>query len=268
MLGPALFLAVAGLWELSRRASVRIVALSCIGALLILLAMHGKGYYLLPVYPVMFGAGAGWVERVSDYLAHNRGRAVVRVVVAIVIVAYGAFVLPFGLPVLQPETMARYATMGPGGMVTTNTGQTLQLPQDYADMLGWRERVQAVAHVYDSLPPDMRAKAVIAAENYGQAGAIDYYGPAMGLPHAICTCGSYWFFGPGALPGEVLVTIGIDESDLRTLYGNVQPAGRIDLPWSVPEERDAPLYVATEPAMTLQQFWPREDPRAEGGEGE
>ena len=268
MLGPAVFIAVVGLLELLRRAPFRVVALTCIGALLLLLAMHGKGYYLLPVYPVLFGAGAEWVERVSDYLAHNRGRAVVRTVVAIVIVAYGAFVLPFGLPVLQPETMARYATMGPGGMVTTNMGQTLQLPQDYADMLGWRERVQAVAHVYDSLPPDVRAKAVIAAENYGQAGAIDYYGPAIGLPHAICTCGTYWFFGPGTLPGEVLVTIGIDESDLRTLYGNVQPAGRIDLPWSVPEERDAPLNVATEPAMTLQQFWPREDPRAEGGEGE
>ena len=268
MLGPAVFIAVAGLWELLHRAPFRVVALSCIGALLLLLAMHGKGYYLLPVYPVLFGAGAEWVERVSDYLAHNRGRAVVRTVVAIVIVAYGAFVLPFGLPVLQPETMARYATMGPGGMVTTNTGQTLQLPQDYADMLGWRQRVQAVARVYDSLPPDVRAKAVVAAENYGQAGAIDYYGPAMALPHAICTCGTYWFFGPGTLPGEVLVTIGIEESDLRTLYGNVQPAGRIDLPWSVPEERDAPLYVATEPAMTLQQFWPREDPRAEGGKGE
>ncbi len=268
MLGPALFLAMAGLWELLKRASSRMVALSCIGALAILLAMHGKGYYLLPVYPVLFGAGAEWAERVSDYLAHSRGRAMVRAGVAVVIAGYGVFALPFGLPVLPPETMARYATMGPGGMVTTNTGQTLQLPQDYADMLGWRERVEAVAHVYDSLPPDQRAKTVIATDNYGQAGAIDYYGPAMGLPHAICTCGTYWFFGPGTLPGEVAVTVGLDESDVRKFYGKVQPAGRIDLPWSVPEERNAPLYVATEPAMTLQQFWPSQDPRVLGAEGE
>ncbi len=268
MLGPALFLAMAGLWELLKRASSRMVALSCIGALAILLAMHGKGYYLLPVYPVLFGAGAEWTERVSDYLAHSRGRAMVRAGVAVVSAGYGVFALPFGLPVLPPETMARYATMGPGGMVTTNTGQTLQLPQDYADMLGWRERVEAVAHVYDSLPPDQRAKTVIATDNYGQAGAIDYYGPAMGLPHAICTCGTYWFFGPGTLPGEVAVTVGLDESDVRKFYGKVQPAGRIDLPWSVPEERNAPLYVATEPAMTLQQFWPSQDPRVLGAEGE
>ncbi|HET7552748.1 MAG TPA: glycosyltransferase family 39 protein [Gemmatimonadaceae bacterium] len=268
MLGPALFLAIAGLWELLKRAPFRMVALTCIGALAILVAMHGKGYYLLPVYPVLFGAGAEWAERVSDYLAHSRGRAIVRAAIAVVIVGYGVFALPFGLPVLQPETMARYATMGPGGMVTTNTGQALQLPQDYADMLGWRERVEAVARVYDSLPPEQRAKTVIATDNYGQAGAVDYYGPTMGLPHAICTCGTYWFFGPGTLPGEVVVTLGLDESDVRTLYGNVQPAGRIDLPWSVPEERNDSLYVGTDPAMTLQQFWPSEDPRAKGSEGE
>ncbi|HET7620618.1 MAG TPA: glycosyltransferase family 39 protein [Gemmatimonadaceae bacterium] len=266
MLGPSFFFAVAGLWELARRAPFRVVALSCTGALLILLAMHGKGYYLLPVYPVLLGAGAEWAERVSDYLAHDRGRVVVRAGIVVAIAVNGAFALPFGLPVLAPEKMARYASFGPGGAVTTNTGQTLQLPQDYADMLGWPERVRAVARVYDSLPPEQRARAVIAAENYGEAGAIDYYGPALGLPHAICTCGTYWFFGPGRLPGEVLVSIGIDESDLRAFYGNVQPAGRIDLPWSVPEERNAPLYVATEPVMTLQQLWPREDPRRAGEE--
>jgi hypothetical protein len=64
----------------------------------------------------------------------------------------------------------------------------------------------------------------------------------------------------------VLVTIGIDESDLRKVYGNVQPAGRITGRWAVPEEQDVPLFVATEPAMTLQQLWPREDPRV-GDEG-
>ena len=267
MLGPSAFLALAGLWELLHRARFRMVAVSCLGALVILLVLHGKAYYLLPVYPLLFGSGAEWAERVSDYLAHRRGRSSVRALIAVVILAYGAFALPFGLPVLAPEVMARYATLGPGGMVTTNTGQTLQLPQDYADMLGWPERVEAVAHVYNSLPPDARVKAVIAADNYGEAGAVDYYGPAMRLPHAICTCGSYWFFGAGKLPGEVLVTIGIDESDLRKFYGNVQPAGRIDGKWAVPEERDAPLYVATEPVMTLQQLWPREDPRA-GEEGQ
>lgn len=266
MLGPAILLAIAGVWELLRRAQFRLVALSCIGALVILLVAHGKGYYLLPIYPVLLGAGGTWAERVSDYLAHARGRAIVRASIAMVIAAFGVFALPFGLPVLPPESMARYATLGPGGAVTSNTGRPLELPQDYADMLGWRERAEAVARAYDSLPPAVKARTVIAAENYGQAGAIDYYGPAMGLPHAICTCGSYWFFGPGQLPGDIALTYGVDESDLRKVFRNVQPVGRVDLPWSVPYERNAPLYVGTEPVMTLQQLWELEDPRRGGDE--
>jgi hypothetical protein len=133
-------------------------------------------------------------------------------------------------------------------------------------MLGWRERVEAVAHVFDSLPPEVRARTVIATENYGEAGAIDYYGPALGLPHAICSCGSYWFFGPGARPGDVVLTYGVDESDLRRVFGKVEQVGRVDLPWSVPEERDAPILVGTEPVMPLGEVWKLEDPRKRGGE--
>ncbi len=261
MLGPAVLLAVAGVWELLRRAKLRVVALSCIGVLVLLLVLRGKGYYLLPVYPVLLGAGAAWAERVSDYLAHPRGRAIVRLLVVATVVAYGALAFPFGLPVLAPEKMARYASGGPGDAVRSNMGKRLELPQDYADMLGWRERVEAVAHVYDSLPPELRARVVLGADNYGEAGAIDYYGAAMGLPRAICGCGSYWYFGPGERPGDVVLVYGMDESDLRRFYRDVQVVGRVDLPWSVPEERDAAILLGTEPVMTLQELWGRLAPR-------
>lgn len=270
MLGLAALLAVAGVWELLRRPPFRIVALACVGALLILLALHGKAYYLLPVYPALVGAGAAWLERATAGLAGRRGRApeiAARATVVAAIVIYGALALPYGLPVLPPEVMARYASHGTRHGVSTNTGQVLQLPQDYADMLHWRQRVAAVARVYDSLSPDERRRAVIGADNYGEAGAIDYYGPRLGLPHAVCGCGSYWFFGPGEKPGEVLVTIGVAERDLRQWYRDVRPAGRLVDPWAVPEERDVPLFVATDPVITLQQLWPRLDPRLQDAGG-
>ncbi|HEX6533395.1 MAG TPA: glycosyltransferase family 39 protein [Gemmatimonadaceae bacterium] len=263
MLGPALLVALAGVWELLRRPPLRIVAASCLGALAILLALHGKAYYLLPVYPALLGAGAAYTERASATLARGRTSAVVaaRGAVVVAVVAYGAISLPFGLPVLPPAQMARYAALGSDRYVTTNTGRVLRLPQDYADMLHWRERVAAVARVYESLPPAERRRAVIAADNYGEAGAIDYYGPSMGLPHAICGCGTYWFFGPGDKPGDVLLSVGIDEHDLRRFYRSVRPAGRIVDPWTVPEEQDIRLYVATRPTTTLQRIWPSLDPR-------
>lgn len=263
MMGLGALIAIAGVWALWRERALRVVALSCLIALAILLILHGKGYYLLPVYPATIGAGAAWVERVTSALTGGGEWAAlaVRGVLIVLLVGYGGVALPFGLPVLPPNAMARYAAPGSKGFVTTNTDQVLALPQDYADMLHWRERVAAVARVYDSLPPLERRQAVIAATNYGEAGAIDYYGPAMGLPHAVCACGSYWFFGPGSKSGAVLVTIGVAAQDLRRLYRSVQPAGRLVDPWAVPEERDVPLFVATDPVATLQAVWPGLDPR-------
>jgi len=264
MLGFGAGLALAGLWAYWRDARTRVIAASCLVALGIILWFHGKSYFLLPVYPALVGAGAAWAERATASSARSMwSRSALRVTAVVMVIGYGALALPFGLPVLPPAAMARYAARGPAGTVTTNTDRVLRLPQDYADMLHWRERVAAVARVYDSLPPGERADAVIGATNYGEAGAIDYYGPSLGLPNAVCGCGTYWFFGPGGKPGTVLVTIGVSEAGLRRFYAEVTPAGRLVDTLAVPEEQDAPLFVSTRPMMTLQAIWPKLDPRLE-----
>jgi hypothetical protein len=153
--------------------------------------------------------------------------------------------------------MAAYtARIGASGANRNNTGGMERLPQDYADMLGWPEQVAAVARVYRALPPEKRARAVVLAGNYGEAGAVDFHGPALGLPRAVSPAGSYWFFGPGALPGEVVVAVGVPEAELRRVFRTVAPAGRVAHPWAVAEERDLTLYVAEDPARTLQEVWP------------
>jgi hypothetical protein len=75
-------------------------------------------------------------------------------------------------------------------------------------MLGWERQVAAVAGVYHGLSNEERRQAVIVAGNYGEAGAIDFFGPRLGLPPAVSPAGSYWFFGPGTRPGAVVVAIG------------------------------------------------------------
>ena len=97
----------------------------------------------------------------------------------------------------RPRWRATPGRIGVEAAVRTNTGEPGTLPQDYADMLGWEEQVAAVARVYHALPADQRARAVIVAGNYGEAGALDFYGPRYGLPPVVSAAGSYWFFGPG-----------------------------------------------------------------------
>lgn len=255
LMGPAVLLALAGvayLLQADRAWPYRAVGWSCLVSFLVLLALQGKAYYVGPVYPALFAAGATALEALPGVAG-----SVLRPLSAVLVAAFGVLVLPFGLPVVPPPQMARYAAaLGITSAVTTNRGEVLPLPQDYADMLGWEEQVAAVARVYHALPPEQRARAVVLASNYGEAGAIDFYGPRHGLPQAVCACGSYWFFGPGTEPGEVAVSLGSPAEDLVPFYRSVHLAATVDPEWVVPEERNNPVVVAEGPYRTLQQVWP------------
>ncbi len=255
LLGPAVLLAVAGLGYLLRSSSMRpyrVVGWSCAVAFLILLLLRGKPYYIGPIYPALFAAGAVALQAAPARFGRRLYPAAL-----LLLVGFGALTLPFGLPVVPPEPMARYAAaLGITSAVTTNHGAVLPLPQDYADMLGWEEQVAAVAGVYHALPPERRAQAVVLANNYGEAGALDFYGPRYGLPRAVSAAGSYWFFGPGEKPGEVAVGLGLSPDDLAPFFRSVRVVARVDHPWVVPEQRHNPITVVQSPYRSVQAVWP------------
>ena len=87
-------------------------------------------------------------------------------------------------------------------------------------------------------------------------GAIDFYGPRFGLPHAYAPVGSFWFWGPPEKPGRVVLKVGGDEADLTPFCRSVERAARIDEPWLVPEERDLTIWICRDPYRTLQEIWP------------
>jgi hypothetical protein len=97
---------------------------------------------------------------------------------------------------------------------------------------------------------------VLIGENYGEAGAIDFYGQRLGLPPAVSAAGSYWFFGPGDKPGNVVITLGVSREDLEKFCGTATAAGRITNDWTVEEEQDVSVYVCEHPNVTLQALWP------------
>ncbi|HYH82784.1 MAG TPA: glycosyltransferase family 39 protein [Longimicrobium sp.] len=256
MNGAAILLALAGVWTLlvGRARTFRVAGWACVLPVLLLMVLHGKDYYAGPVYPTLIGAGAAALGAVRiRFLA-----PALRWGAVAAMLAGGLFLLPLGVPILPPVQMAAYTKAAGLEMANRNNrGEMERLPQDYADMLPWEDEVAQVARVYRKLPPEKRAQAVIFAGNYGQAGAIDFYGPRHGLPPAVSDAGTYWFFGPGRLPGRVLITIGKPDEDLRPFYATVTRHGWIDNPWWVSEERDNTIYVSEGPKTTLQALWPR-----------
>jgi hypothetical protein len=257
MIGPFAFVVgVLGAWALIASKGLRgfsVVGWACVGSFIILLILHGKPYYIGPIYPTLFAAGGAWLEG----LRRTTATTVVKGGLIAGMVATGLIGLPIGVPLLSPEATAKWAVrIGASGALRTNRGVMDRLPQDFADMLGWPEQAGMLARVLATLTPEERREAVIFGSNYGEAGAAEFYRERFGLPPVVSAAGSFWFFGPGERPGNVIVTIGEDSADVAKAYDDVRPVGRILSPWSVEEERDVQIIVGRRPKQTLQQLWP------------
>jgi hypothetical protein len=258
LFGPAPFLlggiGLAGLLGAHAFRRERVVGWICLWALVLLVAMRGKPYYAGPLYPTLIATGAVLL----DGLAQTRRTTVVRWSAVGVVALWGGVMLPLGLPILPPERMEQYlAVLRLDRARTTNVGDVERLPQDYADMVGWRGLVAAVAEVYHGLPVAERERAAILASNYGEAGAVDFHGPRLGLPRAVAYVGTYWFFGPGPRPGDPTVLVGFPREDVEDGFATLDSAGSWTHPFMVAEQRDLTLFVGRGPRETLQQIWPR-----------
>jgi dolichyl-phosphate-mannose-protein mannosyltransferase len=228
-------------------------------AYLIVLAVFmlfgGKSYYALPVYPLLMAAGGVAFEEFSE----GSARRWLRIAFPALLIVGGMIALPFGVPVLPVETFLRYSQMLPYSSVvkTERDAVYAQLPQLYADMFGWDTTAGTVAQVYRNLPAADRADCAILGGNYGEAGAIDYYGPALGLPHALSGHNSYFFWGPRGYSGACVIIFGERSEEFIKLFGDVQLAATITSPHAMPNEQSVPVYVCRKPIAPLAVLWPR-----------
>ncbi|MEO5798057.1 MAG: glycosyltransferase family 39 protein, partial [Gemmatimonadales bacterium] len=253
--GPMMWLGLVGMVALFQAPQLRpwrLVAVAALTTALLLLVLHGKAYYLGPIWPALAAAGAVWVEP----LAHRPRRWLVSAIAAVTAIFGVSLALPIGLPILPKIAMAEYASRtGITSTVRTNLGEVAPLPQDFADMLGWQTFAENVIDVWDSLPASERATAVLVATNYGRAGALDWYGPRFGLPPAICPCGSYWFWGHGDRAGAVTVIAGGDSTQLAPLFQELHAARVIEDAWRVKEEQRVTIWIGRGPKLTLAKLW-------------
>lgn len=252
LLGAAAPLWLLGFGTLLLAPSLRRFRSLGVAALLIfvlLLVGGGKPYYFGPVLPLLVAAATlslvRWLGR--------PGRSWALVTLILVFILGNLPLYPLGTPILPPAEMVRYeARLGLGGH-RTNAGGELPLPEDYADMTGWREQVEGVAAVYRSLPPADRDRAAILATNYGRAGALALYGREYGLPYPIARNGDFWFWGTGGKTGEVVIVIGEDRASLERYFGEVTEAARVRNRWGVSYEQDVPIWVCRRPVMDLEE---------------
>jgi hypothetical protein len=209
------------------------------------LIAHGKDYYSAPAYAVVLAAGAVAAERFLAaplFDARLRLRAVLRPLAFAWLLAGVLLILPVILPVLPIDGFLKFQERFPIQSARTERSQIgAALPQYYADEFNWQEMVQAVARVYQTLTPEEQAKTAIFTENYGEAAAIDFFGPRYGLPKAISGHQSYFFWGPRNYTGEIVIRVGAPIDDVKPGYENVAVAATIENPYA--------LYYETRPIL-------------------
>jgi 4-amino-4-deoxy-L-arabinose transferase-like glycosyltransferase len=247
---------LAGLWYFLRSSEgkpFRFLGWTYLFLLLEFLVFRGRIYYLAPIYPMLFAAGAVAIE---SWIEH-RGTSWVKPAILAPLIVGGLVAAPLALPVLPLGAAVAYANFWDVQRVQVEKEPSGKLPQLYADMMGWPEQVEVVAGVFHSLSADDQPKAAILAKNYGQAGAIDYFGSSYGLPSAISGHNTYYLWGPRQYTGDVVVTVGFSIEQLQPLFNQIDLAATIRNDYAIPEENNSPVYICRQPKMTLQKAWPR-----------
>jgi hypothetical protein len=201
---------------------------------------QGRAYYLAPAYPVLFAGGSVVVER---WLAGRRAG----------LARAGRSVVGIGLVLAWAVGAALSLPIAPVNSGLWNV--TSSVNDNFAEEIGWPDLVQTVASIYARLPAGSTA---ILAGNYGEAGAIDLYGPAYGLPRAISGVDSYWYRGYPDPPPEMVIVLGYAPTELATLFGACELAGQVTNPYGVKNEETArpQIFVCRDPRQPWPTLWP------------
>jgi hypothetical protein len=215
--------------------------------------LHAKMYYLAPVYPTMFAAGAVWLEGATQRKAWIWAKPMF----ALGVIAISGIYVPTILPILSMPNFLAYERRMRIEQEKFENQQQGVLPQLYADMFGWPEMAQTVAAYFHTLSPEEQRRTAIFANNYGDAGAIDFFGPKYGLPKSIGGHQNYWIWGARQYTGESLIVLGErQERNMQTKCESYSIIGSAKYPLSRPDEW-LPIYHCRGFKGGVQAAWPK-----------
>jgi hypothetical protein len=231
----------------------RVLGLTFAVFFLLMEVAHAKNYYVFPIYPMLLAGGAVVIER---WLANRsfRVRTTARVAVIAIIVLAALPAIPLVTWMLPPERLLAYQTAIGFKPAKAEVHHESLLPQPVADQFGWPEMAREVANVYNSLSPEDRAQTGIWAGNYGEAGAINQFGPQYGLPRAYSRHQNHWYWGPPPQVYKNLIVIQWSLGDVRDNCTTFQPFEHYNR-FGMGEENQ-PMYLCRGVEFDIQKIWP------------
>jgi 4-amino-4-deoxy-L-arabinose transferase-like glycosyltransferase len=216
-------------------------------SLAILLLAKGRAYYLAAAYPMMYAAGAVWMEGALTRLAARFGnvaRVSARTALWIILGAGGVLVGSVTLPIAPPDSAW--------------TARAMKVNEDFREQIGWPELVETVAKLRDRLPAEDQAHLGILAANYGEAGALALYGPQYGLPRVISGVNSFWARGYGDPPPQTLIVLGENPESLGRWFESCQVVAQNKNRYGIVNEESRyhrDIYLCRKLRQPWPEFW-------------
>ncbi|HVU74033.1 MAG TPA: glycosyltransferase family 39 protein [Mycobacteriales bacterium] len=229
-------IAVAGLVRRLRAPQLRTwraLGVAWIVLAVVFLVTGGKPYYLGNMLPFLVACGAPPAHAWAQRSRRRTGLLIASFVLAAPSFAITLPLVPVGALHRTPIVAANY---------------------DAGEMVGWPAMTRQIAKVYATVPD--HAGVAIVASNYGEAGAVDRYGPELGLPHAYGVQNAYWLWGPPPGSPPTLLAIGFDRARIAPLCGSLTLAAHLDNGHDVDDaEQGAPVWICTDLTRPIAGAW-------------
>jgi hypothetical protein len=235
-------------WLLGRR-RLRMLGLVWLATLVLLLVQKSKPYYLMGAMPPLLAAGGVAWERWSE-----RHRWI-RWVWAADLAAGTAIFLPMAVPLLSPAGFLVYQERLGIAPAEAEVGHTSAMPQYFSDRFGWQELARAASEAYVALSPEDREHCIALCNNYGEAGALEYWSRKYELPAVCSGHNNYAFWTPPPDDTRVVITIGYEREGLQARFARVEPVPLADSPYAL--ERKVGIFACHEPNIRIAELWTR-----------
>jgi hypothetical protein len=203
--------------------------------------LKAKGYYAIGLYPVLIAFGAVYLSTVCNRYHKKYLMPVFVLIVLVISIPIIMIAFPIRTPDQTKLHMAKYKDIG---LLRWEDGKDHDLPQDFADMLGWRELAKKVDSAYSGLSDHEHT--LVYCDNYGQAGAINYYSSFKNI-RAVSLNADYIYWIPLHKPIKHVIRVKdiydkeTDRSDEKKMFEKVYLFGKIENEFA--REKGTSIYV-------------------------
>ena len=221
--------------------------------LILFISGKSKSEYLSPAFTPLFAAGGIILEQIDRHKVWKW----LKYFVIVPLVLSGIATAPLAIPILPVETYINYAAAIGFGPTTSEHKELAELPQFYADMFGWEEMAKNVSLVYEKIPDDEKSKTLVYTNNYGDAGAIEYYNKKYDLPKVLSAHNNFWIWGWDYLNEEIknVIIIGGNREDHLNSFEEVEQVLTHNTKYAMPYENNLPIFICRNLKRDFRMIW-------------